>query len=108
MLKPYPNILSANALCYSIIILRTDDKGCLLRVTKKYGNLIILIYVHVLVLALWVMAAKFELEELNDISAARVVIQQGLRANSNSKHLWLEVSSLISMQIATENNITSV
>ena len=106
MLKPCPNILSANALCYSIIMLRTDDKGCLLRVTKKYGNLIILIYV--LVLALWVMAAKFELEELNDISAARVVIQQGLRANSNSKHLWLEVSLLISMQIATENNITSV
>ena len=41
------------------------------------------------------MAAKFELEELNDVSAARVVIQQGLRANSNSKHLWLEVSLII-------------
>ena len=38
------------------------------------------------------MAAKFELEELNDVSAARVLIQQGLRANSDSKHLWLEVS----------------
>ena len=39
------------------------------------------------------MAAKFELEELNDVSAARVLIQQGLRSNSDSKHLWLEVSS---------------
>ena len=38
---------------------------------------------------LWVMAAKFELEELNDISATRVLIQQGLRSNSDSKQLWL-------------------
>ena len=65
----------------------------------------------VLVLALWVMAAKFELDELNDVSAGRVVIQQGLRANSNSKHLWLEVSSFVSMQIInkiSENDITSL
>ena len=45
-----------------------------------------------ILLGLWVMAAKFELEELNDVSAARVLIQQGLRANSDSKLLWLEVS----------------
>lgn len=45
-----------------------------------------------MLLGLWVMAAKFEMEELNDVSAARVLIQQGLRANSDSKHLWLEVS----------------
>ena len=38
------------------------------------------------------MAAKFELEELNNASAARVLIQQGLRANAESKRLWLEVS----------------
>lgn len=43
-------------------------------------------------LGLWVMAAKFELEELNDVPAARVLILQGLRANSDSKLLWLEVS----------------
>ena len=38
------------------------------------------------------MAAKFEFEEMKDVSAARALIQQGLRANSDSKQLWLEVS----------------
>jgi len=37
------------------------------------------------------MAAKFEFEEQKDVSSARVLLQQGLRANPCSKHLWLEV-----------------
>ena len=40
---------------------------------------------------LWVMAAKFEFEDLKDVSSARVLLQQGLRANPTSKHLWTEV-----------------
>ena len=40
---------------------------------------------------LWVMAAKFEFEDLKDVSSARVLLQQGLRANPTSKHLWIEV-----------------
>ena len=46
---------------------------------------------HSLAVGLWVMAAKFEFEELKDVFAARTLIQQGLRANSDSKHLWREV-----------------
>ena len=42
------------------------------------------------------MAAKFEFEELKDVSAARTLLQRGLRANSDSKHLWLEVSLICS------------
>ena len=37
------------------------------------------------------MAAKFEFEDLKDVSSARVLLQQGLRANPTSKHLWIEV-----------------
>ena len=37
------------------------------------------------------MAAKFEFEEQKDVSSARVLLQQGLRANPCSKHLWIEV-----------------
>ena len=40
---------------------------------------------------LWIMAAKFEFEEQKNTSSARTLLQQGLRANPESKHLWLEV-----------------
>ena len=42
--------------------------------------------------ALWVMAAKFQFETMKDVSSARTLFQQGLRANDSSQHLWLEVS----------------
>ncbi len=42
-------------------------------------------------LGLWVMAAKFQFEDLKDVTAARSLLQQGLRANQTSKHIWLEV-----------------
>lgn len=38
------------------------------------------------------MAAKFEFEERQGTSAARVLFQEGLRANGDSQKLWLEVS----------------
>lgn len=41
---------------------------------------------------LWVMAAKFQFETMKDVSSARSLFQQGLRANASSQHLWLEVS----------------
>lgn len=47
------------------------------------------------------MAAKFEFEELKNVSAARTLIQQGLRVNSESKHLWLEVKLLVLSPPAT-------
>ncbi|XP_064406834.1 U3 small nucleolar RNA-associated protein 6 homolog [Halichondria panicea] len=39
---------------------------------------------------LWVMAAKFEFEDMKDMSSARSLLQQGLRTNPQSKHLWIE------------------
>ena len=40
------------------------------------------------------MAAKFEFEDLKDVSSARALLQQGLRANSRAPLLWREVCSL--------------
>ena len=37
------------------------------------------------------MAAKFQFEEQHDPSSGRSIMQQGLRSNPTSKHLWLEV-----------------
>jgi U3 small nucleolar RNA-associated protein 6 len=39
---------------------------------------------------LWVMAAQFQFEDQHDPSAARSTMQQGLRSNPTSTHLWLE------------------
>lgn len=40
---------------------------------------------------LWVMAAKFEFETMKNASSARALLQQGIRANPDSKLLWTEV-----------------
>jgi len=37
------------------------------------------------------MAAKHQLDEEKNPSAARALLQQGIRANGECKHLWLEV-----------------
>ena len=37
------------------------------------------------------MAAKFEFEDLKDVSSARALLQQGLRTNSQARLLWQEV-----------------
>ena len=37
------------------------------------------------------MAAQFQFEDQHDPSAARSTMQQGLRSNPTSTHLWLEV-----------------
>jgi U3 small nucleolar RNA-associated protein 6 len=39
---------------------------------------------------LWVMAGKFQFEDQNDPSSGRSTMQQGLRSNPSSTHLWLE------------------
>ena len=40
---------------------------------------------------LWVLAAKWEIEELNSMENARGLLQRGLRSNPKAKHIWLEV-----------------
>ena len=37
------------------------------------------------------MAGKFQFEDQNDPSSGRSTMQQGLRSNPSSTHLWLEV-----------------
>ena len=37
------------------------------------------------------MAAKFEFETMKNASSSRALLQQGIRANPESKHLWMEV-----------------
>ena len=59
------------------------------------------------------MAAKFEFEELKDVSSARTLLQQGLRANPESKHLWLEVGLvcipyLVSVWFSFHSNTNTV
>jgi len=44
-----------------------------------------------LVIGLWVMAAKHQLDDEKNPAAARALLQQGIRANGECKHLWLEV-----------------
>ena len=44
------------------------------------------------------MAAKFQFEEQHDPSSGRSIMQQGLRSNPSSKHLWLEVYTHYTMQ----------
>lgn len=48
---------------------------------------------------LLIMAAKFEFEDRQDTSAARVLFQEGLRTNSSSQKLWLEVLLIIIIYI---------
>ena len=40
---------------------------------------------------LWIMAAKWEFEENKNIPNSRSLLQRGLRVNSSSQQLWLEV-----------------
>ena len=40
------------------------------------------------------MAGKFQFETQNDPSSGRSTLQQGLRSNPSSTHLWLEVCTL--------------
>ena len=40
---------------------------------------------------LWVLAAKWELEENLSMEHARMLLQRGLRFNTKSQHLWQEV-----------------
>jgi len=42
----------------------------------------------------WIVAAKYEYEELSNISAARTLLQRGLRVNSDNQELWLEYFKL--------------
>ena len=44
---------------------------------------------------LWIMAAKYQLEEENNLAAARTLLQRAIRINSQCKQLWLEVYILI-------------
>ena len=46
-------------------------------------------------LGLWVMAAKYQLEEENDVTAARALLQRAIRINSRCKELWLEVQAMM-------------
>ncbi|XP_019852950.1 PREDICTED: U3 small nucleolar RNA-associated protein 6 homolog isoform X3 [Amphimedon queenslandica] len=46
--------------------------------------------IHPTNVGLWIMAAKFEFEERQDTTAARVLFQEGLRTNRESEKLWLE------------------
>ena len=43
---------------------------------------------------LWVMAAKYQLEEENDMTAARALLQRAIRINNQCKELWLEVHGM--------------
>lgn len=40
--------------------------------------------------SLWIMAAKWEFEDNNNVPNCRALFQRGLRVNSSSKQLWLE------------------
>ena len=43
------------------------------------------------------MAAKFQFEDQHDPSSGRSTMQQGLRSNPTSTHLWLEVYPSITL-----------
>lgn len=43
---------------------------------------------------LWIMAAGWEWKENSNVSAARVLMQRGLRLNSDSEDLWIEYFKL--------------
>ncbi|KAK2154426.1 hypothetical protein LSH36_269g09026 [Paralvinella palmiformis] len=55
------------------------------------GNLYIkMLQIHNRKPELWVLAAKWELEENLSMENARMLLQRGLRYNSKSEHLWQE------------------
>ena len=56
--------------------------------SKLYGQVL---SIHPGNSSLWVMAAKFEFESMKNTSSARALLQQGIRANPESKHLWMEL-----------------
>ena len=56
---------------------------------KVLFNSVMCVYV-----GFWILAAKFEFEDMNDMETARCVLHQGLRSNPHSKKLWLEVQEL--------------
>ncbi|KAL5473165.1 hypothetical protein EMCRGX_G027613 [Ephydatia muelleri] len=56
--------------------------------SKLYGQVL---SIHPRNSSLWVMAAKFEFETMKNASSSRALLQQGIRANPESKHLWMEL-----------------
>lgn len=56
--------------------------------SKLYGQVL---SIHPGNSSLWVMAAKFEFEVMKNASSSRTLLQQGIRANPDSKHLWVEL-----------------
>lgn len=46
---------------------------------------------YILVLCLWILAAKYEFEEINKPDQARSLMQRALRFLPKSKKIWLEV-----------------
>lgn len=65
----------------------------------KALNVLTKIYTRMLQLhptkpAIWIMAAKYEVEENSAIRAARSIMQRGLRFNSTSDVMWIEYAKL--------------
>ncbi|KAJ3105388.1 U3 snoRNP protein [Phlyctochytrium planicorne] len=58
------------------------------------------IQLHLSKPAIWILAAKWEFEDNNDMTSARVLLQRGLRINSESKNLWHEYFKLELLYIA--------
>lgn len=52
--------------------------------------------------ALWILAASWEFEENNNITAARVLLQRALRLNNHSARLWYEYCRL---ELAYRNQV---
>lgn len=66
---------------------------------EKTLNVLTKIYTRMLQLhptkpAVWIMAAKYEVEQNSAIRAARSIMQRGLRFNSTSEIMWIEYAKL--------------
>jgi hypothetical protein len=53
------------------------------------------VWVFVVFLDLWVMAAKHEIEMRDSMSNARALLQQALRINGTTQQLWIEVALIV-------------
>lgn len=51
---------------------------------------------------IWVVAAKWEMEEMQNMFNTRRLLQRGLRFNPDSQHLWREVCSAKSQRPSVE------
>lgn len=92
--KKYPNEI---ALLWLPYIKFAKSQGAVFVLAKIYSRLLQL---HPTMPAVWVMAAKYELDTHGAIRAARAIMQRGLKFNATNTEMWLEYIKLELIYVA--------